>query len=79
MSHELRTPLNPIMGHTALLFEEVTNPEHRDSLREILSSAEHMLHLVDDLLFFSYFDQNKTIGEGEKGSGGKKRGQTWSR
>jgi len=53
MSHELRTPLNPIMGHTSLLLEQVSDPEKTDSLKQITRSSERLLALIDDILFFA--------------------------
>lgn len=61
MSHELRTPLNPIMGYTSLLLEEVEDPSLQDPLRDIMNSSRRMLHLIDDLLFFSYFNEHQRV------------------
>lgn len=53
MSHELRTPLNPIMGHTALLLEQIKDYDSIESLKQISQSSEQLLSLIDDILFFS--------------------------
>jgi len=50
MSHELRTPLNGILGYAELLAEELDDGEQRESARIILSSGQHLLALVNQLL-----------------------------
>lgn len=53
MSHEVRTPLNGIIGFAQLLYEGRITPgsaEYDQSLANILSSARHLLHLINDLL-----------------------------
>ncbi len=51
MSHELRTPLNAIIGFADLMHDEEVAPEEaRDYLGDILSSARHLLGLIDDVL-----------------------------
>jgi len=56
MSHELRTPLNVIIGFSQLLADEVpgeTNEEQRQCLSDILSSSEHLLSLINEVLDIS--------------------------
>lgn len=56
MSHELRTPLNGIIGFAQLLHEgriAPDSPEHKQSLGDILSSAHHLLRLINDVLDLS--------------------------
>ena len=53
MSHELRTPLNAIIGFSELLTSEVFGPlpaKQADYLRDIHSSGQHLLKLVNDIL-----------------------------
>ncbi len=53
MSHEVRTPLNGIIGFAQLLHAgriASGSPEYQQSLANILSSARHLLHLINDLL-----------------------------
>ncbi|MBA3823828.1 MAG: GAF domain-containing protein [Ktedonobacterales bacterium] len=62
MSHELRTPLNGIIGFTELLTDEnfgVTNPEHQEYLGDILTSARHLLHLINDILDLAKVEAGK--------------------
>lgn len=52
ISHEIRTPLNAIMGF-AQLFEmgdAKLAPAHRDYLKHILSSGNHLLALINEIL-----------------------------
>jgi PAS domain S-box-containing protein len=53
MSHELRSPLNCIIGFTELLHDGRLGPvsaEHQEYLGDILSSAKHLLQLINDVL-----------------------------
>ncbi len=55
MSHEIRTPLNAILGFAKLLHR---NPKIEDRVRRsylemILSSSEHQLNLINDILDLS--------------------------
>lgn len=60
MSHELRTPLNAILGFTQLLLH---NPnlakEQREYLDIIISSGEHLLELINDILEMSKIEAGK--------------------
>ncbi len=51
ISHELRTPLNSILGYAQILYHDPATPSHQQkSLQTILTSGEHLLNLIDDLL-----------------------------
>jgi len=52
ISHELRTPLNSILGFSKLILDGLAqNPEEeRALLRDVFTSAQHLLSLVNDLL-----------------------------
>jgi ammonium transporter len=56
MSHELRTPLNAIMGFTRIVSrgsEGVLPERQTENLSKILSSAEQLLGLIDEILDLS--------------------------
>ncbi|NER24563.1 MAG: response regulator [Symploca sp. SIO1C2] len=61
MSHELRSPLNSILGFSHLLNHapELT-PDHRDSIRIINQSGEHLLSLINNVLDLSKIEAGKT-------------------
>jgi signal transduction histidine kinase len=53
MSHELRTPLNGVIGFTELISDGKAGPltgDQAEYLGDILSSARHLLSLIDDVL-----------------------------
>jgi signal transduction histidine kinase len=51
MSHELRTPLNAIIGFAELLVDGKVEAElQHEFLGDILTSARHLLQLINDLL-----------------------------
>ncbi len=56
MSHELRTPLNAIVGFSQVLREKLfgeVNEKQEEYLDDILSSANHLLSLINDILDLS--------------------------
>ncbi len=56
MSHELRTPLNAILGFSQVLREELfgeLNEKQQEYLDDILSSGNHLLSLINDVLDLS--------------------------
>ena len=62
MSHELRTPLNSLLGFSQLLLMESygrINNEQKEFLRDIKSSAEDLLILIDSILDLSKIDAGK--------------------
>jgi len=60
MSHELRTPLNAIIGFSEILLTEMNgplgSPVYGDYIRNILSSGEHLLATVSDILDLSLIE-----------------------
>jgi len=53
MSHELRTPMNAIIGFSEVLQDQYFGPlteDQQEHLRHILSSARHLLSLINDIL-----------------------------
>jgi len=62
VSHELRTPLTAIIGYSQLLLDVPAGalaPEQRADLTTILTSAEHLLVLINDLLDVSRMDAGR--------------------
>ncbi|MEO5575168.1 MAG: ATP-binding protein [Gaiellaceae bacterium] len=56
MSHELRTPLNAILGFSQVLRERLfgeVNEKQEEYLDDILSSGNHLLALINDVLDLS--------------------------
>ena len=60
MSHELRTPLNAILGFAQLMKHSPNIPnEQQDSLGLIISSGEHLLTLINQVLDLSKIETGK--------------------
>jgi PAS domain S-box-containing protein len=56
MSHELRTPLNGIIGFAELMYDGrvgPVSPAHKEYLGDVLSSARHLLRLINNVLDLS--------------------------
>lgn len=65
MSHEIRTPLNAIMGFSEAMLNglggEITNPKHREYLRDIKGSGEHLATVIKDILDLSKIESGKWV------------------
>lgn len=59
MTHEVRTPLNGILGMTGLALDTELEPDQREYLELVKSSAEALLSLVTDVLDFSKYEAGK--------------------
>ncbi|MEI6888895.1 MAG: ATP-binding protein [Bacteroidota bacterium] len=59
ISHEFRTPMNGIIGLAEILKNTVLDEAQDDLLKGIVSSAENLLALVNDLLDFSAIEAGK--------------------
>lgn len=62
MSHELRTPMNAIIGYSEMLIEEAEDTGDKwmePDLKKILSSAKHLLQLINDILDLSKIEAGR--------------------
>jgi PAS domain S-box-containing protein len=62
MSHELRTPLNAIIGFSELMHDGkvgAVSTEQKEFLGDILTSARHLLQLINDVLDLSKVESGK--------------------
>lgn len=62
MSHELRTPLNAVIGFSELLKQGVAgglNEKQQHFIANILTSAKHLLNLINDILDLSKIEAGK--------------------
>ncbi|WP_114011346.1 ATP-binding protein [Cohaesibacter intestini] len=63
VSHEIRTPLNAIIGFAEVMMEERFGPvgseRYKDYLRDIKTSGNHIMSLINDLLDLSKVEAGK--------------------
>ena len=60
MSHDIRTPMNAIIGFATLASANTSNEEKiKDYLSKILSSSNHLLSLINDVLDMSRIESGK--------------------
>ena len=62
MSHELRTPLNAVIGFAEVLIDGKagpTNPVQQEYLNDILTSGQHLLQLINDVLDLAKIEAGK--------------------
>ena len=60
MSYDIRTPMNAIIGFTTLAVSNINNREKvKDYLGKILSSSNHLLSLINDVLDMSRIESGK--------------------
>lgn len=63
VSHEIRTPLNSIMGFTEQLEKTNLTKSQRDLVRLISSASDHLLYLVNEIVFLFKLGMNKVYIE----------------
>jgi PAS domain S-box-containing protein len=62
MSHELRTPLNSIIGFSEILHDGKVGPvsaKQKEYVGDVLTSAHHLLQLINDVLDLSKVESGK--------------------
>ena len=60
MSHDIRTPMNAIIGFATIAVSHIDNRDQvRDCLQKVLSSSNHLLSLINDILDMSRIESGK--------------------
>ena len=60
MSHDIRTPMNAIIGFTSLALSHIDNIEQvEEYLKKIMTSGNHLLNLINDVLDMSRIESGK--------------------
>ncbi len=60
MSHDIRTPMNAIIGFTTIAVTHIQNQDQvKDCLQKVLSSSNHLLSLINDILDMSRIESGK--------------------
>ncbi|MDE6742531.1 MAG: response regulator [Lachnospiraceae bacterium] len=60
MSHDIRTPMNAIIGFSTIAVSHIDNKEQvLDCLQKVLSSSNHLLSLINDILDMSRIESGK--------------------
>ena len=61
MSHELRTPLNVILGFSQVIAQDKSNltREQAQAIQQVLTSGEHLLNLINEVLDLSRIEAGK--------------------
>lgn len=60
MSHDIRTPMNAIIGFTTIAVNHIENRDQvKDCLQKVLSSSNHLLSLINDILDMSRIESGK--------------------
>jgi signal transduction histidine kinase/DNA-binding response OmpR family regulator len=63
MSHRIRTPMNAIVGFTDLALKTDLDPELRDYLDTVRTSADWLMHIANDVLEFSRIEAGRLQAE----------------
>ncbi len=69
MSHDIRTPMNAIIGFTSLALSHIENRELvQNYLEKIITSGNHLLSLINDVLDMSRIESGKVKIEEKEAS-----------
>lgn len=64
MSHDIRTPMNAIVGFTSLALNHIEHQDQVESyLKKIMTSSNHLLSLINDVLDMSRIESGKVTLE----------------
>ncbi len=67
VSHELRTPLNAVIGFSDLMMQdEALSDEHKEYMKIINNSGNHLLRLIDDLMSITKIEADEVKIQYEK-------------
>src|SRR5262249_58027046 len=59
LSNKSRAPMNGILGMTELALDTDLTPEQRETLQMVLTSAESLMVIINDVLDFSKIEAGK--------------------
>ena len=61
MSHEIRTPMHGMLGFISVLAQADLPPVQAESARMLMTSAEHLVKVIDGILDFSKLEAGKVV------------------
>ncbi|MEE4358609.1 MAG: response regulator [Desulfococcaceae bacterium] len=59
ISHEFRTPMNAILGLSSILLQTRLSAQQQEHIRSIQSSADSLMHIIEDVLDFSKIETGR--------------------
>ena len=61
VSHELRTPINAVMGITAVMLKDETDPEKKKDMLSIHMAGNRLFGQIEDILDYTEIDTGRVI------------------